>query len=225
MTTAIDNNNLVHTYLVPLIQNVDFSECDNPTQIKAIISKLITVAKKSCKTNNDPMDISMLDSIELSPASIMSSDKPVKTEVVKTDKPVKTKVVKTKVVKTKDVKTDKSDKSDKSDDDKSDADKADKADADKADKADDDKSDKSDDDKSDDDKAAKATKATKATKAPSKVKKTPVKAKKTPVKISEPKDSEDSEDSDGSSKIHIVTSILKKPEENSDMEDPVSDDE
>ena len=204
MTTAIDNNNLVHTYLVPLIQNVDFSECDNPTQIKAIISKLITVAKKSCKTNNDPMDISMLDSIELSPASIMLSDKPVKTEVVKTDKPVKTKVVKTKVVKTKDVKTDKSDKSD------------------------DDKSDKSDDDKSDDDKAAKATKATKATKAPSKVKKTPVKAKKTPVKISEPKDSEDSEDSedsDGPSKIHIVTSILKKPEENSDMEDPVSDDE
>ena len=203
MTTAIDNNNLVHTYLVPLIQNVDFSECDNPTQIKAIISKLITVAKKSCKTNNDPMDISMLDSIELSPASIMSSDKPVKTEVVKTDKPVKTKVVKTKVVKTKDVK---SDKSDKSDDDKSD-----KSDADK-----------SDDDKSDDDKAAKATKATKT---PSKVKKTPVKAKKTPVKISEPKDSEDSEDSDGPSKIHIVTSILKKPEENSDMEDPVSDDE
>ena len=198
MTTAIDNNNLVHTYLVPLIQNVDFSECDNPTQIKAIISKLITVAKKSCKTNNDPMDISMLDSIELSPASIMSSDKPVKTEVVKTDKPVKTKVVKTKVVKTKDVKSDKSDKSD------------------------DDKSDKSDDDKSDDDKAAKATKATKT---PSKVKKTPVKAKKTPVKISEPKDSEDSEDSDGPSKIHIVTSILKKPEENSDMEDPVSDDE
>ena len=213
MTTAIDNNNLVHTYLVPLIQNVDFSECDNPTQIKAIISKLITVAKKSCKTNNDPMDISMLDSIELSPASIMLSDKPVKTEVVKTDKPVKTKVVKTKVVKTKDVKTDKSDKSDKSDDDKSDADKSD------ADKSDDDKS---DDDKSDDDKAAKATKATKT---PSKVKKTPVKAKKTPVKISEPKDSEDSEDSDGPSKIHIVTSILKKPEENSDMEDPVSDDE
>ena len=208
MTTAIDNNNLVHTYLVPLIQNVDFSECDNPTQIKAIISKLITVAKKSCKTNNDPMDISMLDSIELSPASIMSSDKPVKTEVVKTDKPVKTKVVKTKVVKTKDVK---SDKSDKSDDDKSD-----KSDADKSD------DDKSDDDKSDDDKAAKATKATKT---PSKVKKTPVKAKKTPVKISEPKDSEDSEDSDGPSKIHIVTSILKKPEENSDMEDPVSDDE
>tara|TARA_B110000285_G_C15118475_1_gene615596 strand:+ start:2084 stop:2680 length:597 start_codon:yes stop_codon:yes gene_type:complete len=198
MTTAIDNNNLVHTYLVPLIQNVDFSECDNPTQIKAIISKLITVAKKSCKTNNDPMDISMLDSIELSPASIMLSDKPVKTEVVKTDKPVKTKVVKTKVVKTKDVKSDKSD---------------------------DDKSDKSDDDKSDDDKVAKATKATKATKTPSKVKKTPVKAKKTPVKISEPKDSEDSEDSDGPSKIHIVTSILKKPEENSDMEDPVSDDE
>jgi hypothetical protein len=224
MTTAIDNNNLVHTYLVPLIKNVDFSECDNPTQIKAIISKLITVAKKSCKTNNDPMDISMLDSIELSPASIMSSDKPVKTEVVKTDKPVKTKVVKTKVVKTKDVK---SDKSDKSDDDKSDADKsdADKSDADKSDKSDDDKSDKSDDDKSDDDKVAKATKATKAPKAPSKVKKTPVKAKKTPVKISEPKDSEDSEDSDGPSKIHIVTSILKKPEENSDMEDPVSDDE
>jgi len=214
MTTAIDNNNLVHTYLVPLIQNVDFSECDNPTQIKAIISKLITVAKKSCKTNNDPMDISMLDSIELSPASIMSSDKPVKTEVVKTDKPVKTKVVKTKVVKTKDVK---SDKSDKSDDDKSDADKSDKSD-----KSDDDKSDKSDDDKSDDDKVAKATKATKT---PSKVKKTPVKAKKTPVKISEPKDSEDAEDSDGPSKIHIVTSILKKPEENSDMEDPVSDDE
>lgn len=203
MTTAIDNNNLVHTYLVPLIQNVDFSECDNPTQIKAIISKLITVAKKSCKTNNDPMDISMLDSIELSPASIMSSDKPVKTEVVKTDKPVKTKVVKSKVVKSKDVKSDKSD----------------------ADKSDADKSDKSDDDKSDDDKVAKATKATKT---PSKVKKTPVKAKKTPVKISEPKDSEDSEDSedsDGPSKIHIVTSILKKPEENSDMEDPVSDDE
>jgi hypothetical protein len=219
MTTTIDNNNLVHTYLVPLIKNVDFSECDNPTQIKAIISKLITVAKKSCKTNNDPMDISMLDSIELSPASIMSSDKPVKTEVVKTDKPVKTKTVKTKVVKTKDVKTD------KSDDDKSDADKSDKSDADKSDKSDDDKSDKSDDDKSDDDKAAKATKATKATKTPSKVKKTPVKAKKTPVKISEPKDSEDSEDSDGPSKIHIVTSILKKPEENSDMEDPVSDDE
>ena len=120
MTTAIDNNNLVHTYLVPLIKNVDFSECDNPTQIKAIISKLITVAKKSCKTNNDPMDISMLDSIELSPASIMSSDKPVKTEVVKTDKPVKTKVVKTKVVKTKDVKTDKSDKSDADKSDKSD---------------------------------------------------------------------------------------------------------
>ena len=224
MTTAIDNNNLVHTYLVPLIQNVDFSECDNPTQIKAIISKLITVAKKSCKTNNDPMDISMLDSIELSPASIMLSDKPVKTEVVKTDKPVKTKVVKTKVVKTKDVKTD---KSDKSDDDKSDADKSDKSDDDKSDddKSDadkSDKSDKSDDDKSDDDKAAKATKASKT---PSKVKKTPVKAKKTPVKISEPKDSEDSEDSDGPSKIHIVTSILKKPEENSDMEDPVSDDE
>ena len=218
MTTAIDNNNLVHTYLVPLIQNVDFSECDNPTQIKAIISKLITVAKKSCKTNNDPMDISMLDSIELSPASIMLSDKPVKTEVVKTDKPVKTKVVKTKDVKTKDVK---SDKSDKSDADKSDDDKSDKSDADKSDK-----SDKSDDDKSDDDdKAAKATKATKAAKPPSKVKKTPVKAKKTPVKISEPKDSEDSEDSDGPSKIHIVTSILKKPEENSDMEDPVSDDE
>jgi len=209
MTTAIDNNNLVHTYLVPLIQNVDFSECDNPTQIKAIISKLITVAKKSCKTNNDPMDISMLDSIELSPASIMLSDKPVKTEVVKTDKPVKTKVVKTKVVKTKDVKSDKSD-----------ADKSDKSD-----KSDDDKSDKSDDDKSDDDKVAKATKATKT---PSKVKKTPVKAKKTLVKISEPKDSEDSEDSEDSddpSKIHIVTSILKKPEENSDMEDPVSDDE
>ena len=221
MTTAIDNNNLVHTYLVPLIQNVDFSECDNPTQIKAIISKLITVAKKSCKTNNDPMDISMLDSIELSPASIMLSDKPVKTEVVKTDKPVKTKVVKTKVVKTKDVKTD---KSDKSDDDKSDADKSDKSDKSDADKSDDDKSDKSDDD----DKVAKATNATKVTKAPSKVKKTPVKAKKTPVKISEPKDSEDSEDSedsDGPSKIHIVTSILKKPEENSDMEDPVSDDE
>ena len=104
MTTTIDNNNLIHTYLIPFIQNVDFSECDNPMQIKAIICKLITVALKSCKNNNDPLDISVLDSIELSPASIMQTDK-----VVKTDKPVKTEVVKTdKVVKTDNsVKTDK----------------------------------------------------------------------------------------------------------------------
>ena len=114
MTTTIDNNNLIHTYLIPFIQNVDFSECDNPMQIKAIICKLITVALKSCKNNNDPLDISVLDSIELSPASIMQTDKVVKTEVVKTDKVVKTEVVKTEVVKTdKVVKTDNSVKTDK----------------------------------------------------------------------------------------------------------------
>lgn len=61
MPPKIDNNVLIHTYLIPLIKQIDFSECEDPRQMKRLISKLTTVAKKSMKANNDPSDISVID--------------------------------------------------------------------------------------------------------------------------------------------------------------------
>lgn len=33
MPYKIDNNALIHTYLIPLIKQVDFSECEDPMQM------------------------------------------------------------------------------------------------------------------------------------------------------------------------------------------------
>ena len=56
MTT--NNNTLVHKYLVPLIENIDFNECENNSSIKAVISKLMTIAKNTMKKEQEPGDTS-----------------------------------------------------------------------------------------------------------------------------------------------------------------------
>ena len=52
MTT--NNNTLVHKYLVPLIENIDFDGCENNSNIKAVISKLMTIAKNTMKKEEEP---------------------------------------------------------------------------------------------------------------------------------------------------------------------------
>jgi hypothetical protein len=214
--TQLHNNTLVHSYLVPLIENIDFTECTNPTQIKSIISKLLTVAKKSFKAHNNPDDMSVLDNIELSPCSVIkTATSPTKgsdDDIVLSTNPTSTIVF-------------------------VDAKKGPKKGAKKQAEADEDVVTKKVDKKT-------TTKTEK---------KKPVKKQVVKKEISQPKDSEESdeesdkkdeedaedaeddEDSDASQKkaIKETTSILKKmlvkdpaaASDNSDMEDPVSDDE
>jgi hypothetical protein len=54
MTT--NNNTLVHKYLVPLIENIDFDGCENNSNIKAVISKLMTISKNTMKNQEEPGD-------------------------------------------------------------------------------------------------------------------------------------------------------------------------
>jgi hypothetical protein len=221
--TQLHNNTLVHSYLVPLIENIDFTECTNPTQIKSIISKLLTVAKKSFKAHNNPDDMSVLDNIELSPCSVIkTATSPTKgsdDDIVLSTNPTSTIIF-------------------------VDAKKGPKKGSKKQ------AADTEDDVVKKVDKKT-ATKAEKADKADKTEKKKPVKKLVVKKEISQPKDSEESDeesdedkedsavddDDDDSQKkaIKETTSILKKmlvkdpaaatASDNSDMEDPVSDDE
>ena len=83
-------NETVHTYLVPLIEKVDFSECNDVAQIKSILSKLFTFAKRQQTNNEDPNSNENLSKLKnISPAIIKDSIEIVKTEP-KDTKPVKT---------------------------------------------------------------------------------------------------------------------------------------
>ncbi len=53
--TMSDNNNIVHNYLIPLLYEIDFNECNNNTAIKTVMAKLITIASKSMKAKNELM--------------------------------------------------------------------------------------------------------------------------------------------------------------------------
>ena len=85
MTT---NNTLVHEYLIPLIANIDFNECDNPTAMKTVICKLLTIAKKSMKNEKEPNDMSVLTDVDFSSSSakVMTTTNSIKKTVsIKSD--------------------------------------------------------------------------------------------------------------------------------------------
>ena len=67
--TTNTNNTLAHEYLIPLIANIDFNECDNPTAMKTVICKLLTIAKKSMKNEKEPNDMSVLNDVDFSSSS------------------------------------------------------------------------------------------------------------------------------------------------------------
>ncbi len=50
----INNNTLIHKYLVPLILNIDFDGCENNSNIKATIGKLMTIAKDTMNKEEEP---------------------------------------------------------------------------------------------------------------------------------------------------------------------------
>ena len=77
MTT---NNTLVHKFLVPLIENIDFDNCENNSNIKAVISKLMTIAKNTMKNQQEPGDTSGIKIDEMKGALILDTqaDKPKK---------------------------------------------------------------------------------------------------------------------------------------------------
>ena len=95
MTTNTNTNNaLVHKYLIPLIENIDFSDCDNNSTIKAVINKLMTVAKNTMNTEKEPGDTSGVKIDNMKGATIKdstdegASDKDVD-KTVNVDKPTK----------------------------------------------------------------------------------------------------------------------------------------
>ena len=74
-------NETVQTYFVPLIKKVDFSECENVAQIKSILSKLFTFAKRQQANKEDPDSNESLSKIKnISPAIIKNDIEIVKTE-------------------------------------------------------------------------------------------------------------------------------------------------
>jgi hypothetical protein len=82
------NNTLIHEYLIPLITNIDFNECDNPTAMKTVICKLLTIAKKSMKNEKEPNDMSVLNDIDFSSSSakiINTINSTKKTVTIKSD--------------------------------------------------------------------------------------------------------------------------------------------
>ena len=86
--TTNTNNTLAHEYLIPLITNIDFNECDNPTAIKSVICKLLTIAKKSMKNEKEPNDMSVLNDIDFSSSSakiINTINSTKKTVTIKSD--------------------------------------------------------------------------------------------------------------------------------------------
>lgn len=217
MPSKIDNNALIHDYLIPLIKYVNFSECENPTQMKRLIAKLMTIAKKSMKANNDPSDMSVIDpsnmsvmeNVELSPAIVIAQSKAGLALPISGTKKKPTKVVK-KIVNPKD--SEGSD--DESDDDDSD-------DSKKTDKT----------DKTDDKKTVKKAGTTKIAKTEKTAKKTIMKKAGLAKPISPPtptnsdaKDSDDDED-DEDDEIKITSIVKKETNNDSEMEDPISDDE
>ena len=70
MTTT--NNTLVHKYLVPLIENIDFDGCEDNSNIKAVISKLMTIAKNTMKKEKEPGDTTDFKIDEMKGAVILS---------------------------------------------------------------------------------------------------------------------------------------------------------
>jgi len=92
--TTNTNNALVHKYLIPLIENIDFSDCDNNSTIKAVINKLMTVAKNTMNTEKEPGDTSDVKIDNMKGATIKdstdegASDKDVD-KTVNVDKPTK----------------------------------------------------------------------------------------------------------------------------------------
>lgn len=91
MTT---NNEIVHTYLVPLIQKIDFSECNDVSKVKSVISKLVTIAKKhqATETEIDETELSKIVD-KIAPAVIMNdkTNKKKPTKKTNTKKKPKTK--------------------------------------------------------------------------------------------------------------------------------------
>ena len=71
MTTT--NNTLVHKYLVPLIENIDFDGCENNSSIKAVISKLMTIAKNTMKNQEEPGNTSGIKIDEMKGALIIDT--------------------------------------------------------------------------------------------------------------------------------------------------------
>ena len=87
MTTT--NNTLVHKYLVPLIENIDFDGCENNSNIKAVISKLMTIAKNTMKNQVEPGNTSGIKIDEMKGALILDTQVDEKAKPEKKDKPKK----------------------------------------------------------------------------------------------------------------------------------------
>ena len=95
MTTNTNTNNaLVHKYIVPLIENIDFDGCENNSSIKAVIGKLMTIAKNTMKNQEEPGNTSGIKIDEMKGATIKDAtdegafDKDVN-KTVNVDKPTK----------------------------------------------------------------------------------------------------------------------------------------
>lgn len=86
------NNEIVHTYLVPIIQKVDFTDCDDVAKIKSVLSKLFTLAKKQQVAGADPNSDDELSKLEkIAPAIMKENTKNTKTtKTTKTNKNTKT---------------------------------------------------------------------------------------------------------------------------------------
>jgi hypothetical protein len=89
MTT--NNNTLVHKYIVPLIENIDFDGCENNSNIKAVISKLMTIAKNTMKNQEEPGNTTDVKIDELKGAVILDKKDSKTDEPDKIDKTDKTK--------------------------------------------------------------------------------------------------------------------------------------
>jgi len=111
----------VHKYLVPLIENIDFDGCENNSNIKAVISKLMTIAKNTMKKEEEPGTTTDIKIDELKGA-ILFDKKDSKTDEPKkkADKSEpKKKANKSEPKKEAEPKKDSSDQSDKSDENES----------------------------------------------------------------------------------------------------------
>ena len=76
MTTLTNTNNtIVHKYLVPLIENIDFDGCKNNSNIKAVISKLMTIAKNTMKKEQEPGDTTDIKIDEMKGVVILEKTK------------------------------------------------------------------------------------------------------------------------------------------------------
>ena len=84
----INNNTLIHKYLVPLVLNIDFNKCENNSNIKTVISNLMTIAKNTMNKEEEPGNTKDVEIDELKGA-ILLDKKNSKTDESKKAEPKK----------------------------------------------------------------------------------------------------------------------------------------